>query len=252
MEYDYAKLKTVKGYLHSYESCGTVDGPGLRFVVFLQGCPLRCQYCHNPDSWEFNKGQQVTVGEVLEQAIKYKSYMKFSGGGITVTGGEPLFQPEFIEALFACCKNEGIHTSVDTSGYLDIEQVGSLLKVTDLILLDLKSIDPHRHEELTGFDNTKIIRFANELSNRNQPMWIRHVLVPDLTDNDEDLHSLGQFVSRLASVECLEILPFHKMGEYKWEELGLDYKLKNTRPPYRSRIENAVKILSSYGIDVKD
>jgi len=252
MGYDYEKLKTIKGNVHSYESCGTVDGPGLRFVVFLQGCPLRCQYCHNPDSWEFNKGQQVTVGEVLEQVIKYKSYMRFSGGGITITGGEPLYQPKFIEALFACCKNEGIHTSVDTSGYLNIEQIESILDVTDLILLDLKSMNPHRHKELTGFDNTKIIRFATELSNRNQPMWIRHVLVPGLTDNDEDLHSLGRLVSRLSSVECLEILPFHKMGEFKWEELGLDYKLKNTRPPYRSRIENAVNILSSYGIDVKD
>lgn len=252
MNYNYEKLKKVKGRLHSYESCGTVDGPGLRFVVFLQGCPLRCQYCHNPDSWDFNKGQEVTVGEVLEQVIKYKSYMKFSGGGLTVTGGEPLYQTEFIEALFACCKEEGIHTTVDTSGYLEIEQVENLLEVTDLILLDLKSMDPHHHKELTGFDNTKIIRFANELSNRNQPMWIRHVLVPGLTDNDEDLHSLGQFVSRLNNVGCLEILPFHKMGEYKWEELGLDYKLSKTRPPYRSRIENAVTILSSYGIDVKD
>lgn len=252
MNKDYEELKKIKGRIHSYESCGTVDGPGLRFVVFTQGCQLRCQYCHNADSWDFNRGQEVTVGEVLAEVVKYKSYMKFSGGGVTITGGEPLCQPEFIEALFICCKREGIHTTVDTSGYVNIKNIEKILDFTDLVLLDLKSMDNDHHKELTGVELDRIKEFALELSKRKQPIWIRHVLVPGLTDNDNDLHALGEFVSKLNNVGCLELLPFHKMGEYKWEELGLDYKLHNTLPPLRSRIENAATILSSYGIDVKD
>jgi pyruvate formate lyase activating enzyme len=238
-------------HLHSYESCGTVDGPGLRFVIFLQGCPLRCLYCHNPDSWKFNSGKKVTVDEVFQELVKYKSYMKFSQGGVTISGGEPLYQSDFVKELFTICKENQIHTAVDTSGYINYDEVGKTLDVTDLILLDLKAVDNELHQNLTSTSNQKILRFAQNASANKRKIWIRHVLVPGLTDTDENLHKLGKFVSSLASVEVVEILPFHQMGKYKWEEMGLKYKLSDLKSPSRRSIENAIQILSGYGLNVK-
>ena len=251
MKADLEKLKQLKGRIHSYETCGTVDGPGLRFVVFLQGCLLRCKYCHNPDSWDFNGGREVTVGEVFEEIVKYQSYMKFSGGGVTVTGGEPLFQPAFVEALFTCCRDAGIHTVLDTNGYANIESVQGVIDNTDLVLVDIKGIDPDMHLELTQVSNRKVLNFISALSTAGRPMWIRHVLLESYTDNDSSLHALGQFVSKHKSIERLDLLPFHKMGEYKWENLELEYSLGYIEPPLEERIDNARNILRSYGICVK-
>ena len=241
----------VKGRIHSIETCGTVDGPGIRFVIFTQGCPLRCQYCHNPDTWKVNEGKKISVDELMNEIIKYKSYMKFSKGGVTVSGGEPLLQPHFIEELFKRCKNEGIHTALDTSGYINLEVSKEVLKYTDLVLLDIKSINPSLYKELTGVSNEPTLKLAKYLSDNNIPLWIRYVLVPGLTDKKDDIKSLARFISTLKNIERVEVLPFHKMGEYKWEELGYEYKLKSTPTPSDESVKIAKDIFIQQGINAK-
>lgn len=238
----------MEGFIHSFESFGTVDGPGIRFVVFMQGCPMRCKYCHNPDTWRFGAGKKYTPADVVKEALKYKSYIK--SGGVTVSGGEPLMQPEFVAELFRLLKAEGIHTALDTSGITfdkdnpqSVEGHLSVLRYTDLVLLDIKHIDGEQHKALTGFSNENTLAFARYLSENGKKIWIRHVLVPDITDNDEYLHKLKRFIDGLSTVERVEVLPYHTMGEVKYERLGMQYPLKGVLPPSNERIENARKIL---------
>ncbi len=240
----------MEGNIHSFESFGTVDGPGIRYVVFMQGCPMRCKYCHNPDTWQVGAGKKYTAEAVFKEILKYKNYIK--SGGVTVSGGEPLLQAEFITELFRLLKAEGIHTALDTSGVTfdkdnpqSVEKHLSVLRYTDLVLLDIKHIDEDEHKALTGFSNKRTLDFAQFLSENGKKMWIRHVLVPDITDKDEYLQKLKQFISGLKTVERVEVLPYHTMGEVKYEKLGLPYPLKGVQPPAKQRIENAHKILKT-------
>jgi pyruvate formate lyase activating enzyme len=244
-------LSTQSGRIHSVETCGTVDGPGIRFVVFTQGCPLRCLYCHNPDCRHIEEGKTVTVDELLTEIKKYKSYFKYSGGGVTVTGGEPLMQPEFVQEIFQACHREAIHTVLDTSGYVNLEVAKPVLDATDLVLLDIKSFDPTIYKKLTNVSLEPTLKFAQYLNEINKPTWIRFVLVPDLTDPIENVVGLANFIAPFKNVEKVEVLPFHKMGEYKWEQLGYDYQLKNTEPPTPELIEAVVKVFQDRGLVVQ-
>ncbi len=248
-EIDYGQ---VTGMIHSTESFGSVDGPGIRFIIFLQGCKMRCQYCHNPDTWamETNKSKERTVNDVLKEALQYKHFWG-KNGGITVSGGEAMLQLEFITALFIEAKKLGIHTTLDTCGFAyrpnDAyhEKLETLLAVTDLILLDIKEIDPEQHKVVTTQSNKNILLFAQYLSERGIPVWIRHVLVPGLTDIDEHLERLGEFVATLKNVDKFEILPYHTMGEFKWRELGIPYPLAGVKPPTRERVQHAKEVMKT-------
>ncbi len=222
----------IYGKIHSIETCGTVDGPGLRFVVFTQGCPLRCQYCHNPDTWDYTgEANKVTVDEILAQ---YDGVKEFCGGGITVTGGEPLVQIDFVTELFKAAREKGIHTALDTSGLLfnreNTAKVDELLKYTSLVLLDIKHIDDEEHKKLTKHSNKNILEFARYLSENKKPVWIRHVVVPEITFNEEYLTRLGQFLATLSNIQALDVLPYHDMAVPKYENLGLEYPLKGVPP----------------------
>lgn len=220
------------GYVHSTESFGTVDGPGIRFVVFLQGCPMRCLYCHNPDTWQLNKNNPRTVESILEEYDSYKEFLK--NGGITCTGGEPLLQMDFVTELFEKAKQKGIHTCLDTSGVLfdpdNPDKFRRLAKSTDLVMLDIKHIDPTEHKKLTGHLNENILKFAEFLRDEGVALWIRHVVVPGITDNEEYLHRLGEFIGGLKNLKALDVLPYHTMGKAKYEELGMEYPLGDTPP----------------------
>ena len=216
--------------VHSYETFGTVDGPGIRFIIFLQGCHLKCKYCHNRDTWDINGGEYKTIDEIFNKIMKYKSYIKASNGGITVTGGEPLLQVKFVKELFTRLKKEGFHTCIDTSGIIAItDDVKETLKYTDLVLLDIKHIDDEKCKELTGCSNKRELEFARYLSDNGIKMWIRQVILPGITDNEEDINKLRQFINTLKTVEKVEFLPYHSMGRFKWKNLGLDYELENLR-----------------------
>ncbi|ONI46624.1 pyruvate formate-lyase 1-activating enzyme, partial [Epulopiscium sp. SCG-B10WGA-EpuloA2] len=219
------------GRIHSIETCGTVDGPGIRYIIFMQGCPLRCQYCHNPDTWKTSAGEQIDSDEIIKEIIKYKPYMKNSGGGLTISGGEPLLQPEFVADIFKKAKKQGIHTCIDTSGFIGIDKIGNVLDYTDLVLLDIKSYNKDVYKDVTGVSLEPTLNFEQELMKRNIPVWIRYVLVPNLTDNLNDIEELAKYLTTLTNVERIDVLPFHKMGEFKWEELNYEYKLKNTLEP---------------------
>ena len=220
----------MKGRIHSIESFGTVDGPGIRLVVFTQGCPLRCKYCHNPDTWNYEGGTLMEVAEILEVYEDCKEFLK--NGGITVTGGEPLLQMDFLIELFTKCKDKGIHTCIDTSGCVyqsnnksQHEKLTNLMAVTDLVLLDIKHISSEKHQELTGADNKGILAFAQYLDDNQIPVWIRHVVVPGVTLKDEDLYNLGYFLGQFKNIKALDILPYHTMGKEKYESLGIPYPL---------------------------
>ncbi len=224
-------MTEIIGNIHSIESCGTVDGPGIRFVVFFQGCPMRCMYCHNPDTWALNENKKMLVDEILE---KYESVKEFCKGGITATGGEPMLQMDFLTALFKKAKELNIHTALDTSGIVfnpeNTLAVDELLKYTDLVMLDIKHIDESEHKKLTGHSNKNILEFAKYLSENNIPMWIRHVVVPGLNDKKEYLVRLGEFIRTLKTVKALDVLPYHNMAIGKYKELGIDYPLKEIEP----------------------
>lgn len=224
----------MKGYVHSTESFGTVDGPGVRFVVFVQGCPMRCLYCHNPDTWEMNTGTQMDTDEIIS-AYKRNEMFYANGGGITVTGGEPLMQIDFVTELFTKAKEKNIHTCLDTSGiaYNEsnaafIEKLDKLMDVTDLIMLDIKHIHPEKHKDLTSQPNEQILKFAEYTATKQVPLWIRHVVVPKITDDEDDLFELGYFIGGLSNLKALDVLPYHTMGKPKYEKLGMEYPLKDT------------------------
>ena len=218
----------VEGRIHSVETFGTVDGPGIRYVVFLQGCPLRCKYCHNPDTQNVDGGKVKTAQSVIEDALRYRAFLK--GGGITATGGEPLYQPEFVAELFALSHENGIHTALDTSGACfqekDTAKIDEVLKYTDLVLLDLKQMDDQKHRDLTGASNTSVLAFAKYLEKKGIPVWIRVVAVPNLTDDDAHAESLGSFLATLSNVKALDVLPYHTMGVQKYRTLGIPYPLE--------------------------
>ena len=228
------KLKEVimtEGYIHSTESMGTVDGPGIRYVVFLQGCPLRCKYCHNPDTWKLKEGKKVTVEELMQKIIKIKPYIERSGGGITISGGEPTMQLDFTLELLKTAKKAGLHTALDTSGYIESEKFKKLLPYLDLVLLDLKVLDDHKHQKLTGVSNHKTLNLLEFLEAEEQPYWIRQVIVPGITDDLEEMREFASFLADKKSLQKVELLPYHKLGEHKWKNLGLKYQLINVEPP---------------------
>lgn len=234
----------MNGKIHSIETFGTVDGPGIRFVIFMQGCTLKCKYCHNRDTWNVKAGNPTSVSELVKEILKYKSYIDNSDGGVTVSGGEPLLQAEFVTELFKELKNLGIHTALDTSGALPIsDQIKELLKYTDLVLLDIKHINPEKCVNLTGFTNKNTLEFAKYLSNINLPVWIRQVLVPGYTDDKFDLLDLKKFIENLSNVEKVELLPYHNLGKFKWDEIGDTYELADVTPPTPEEIEKAKSLL---------
>ena len=244
----------LKGHLHSVESLGTVDGPGLRYILFTQGCLLRCLYCHNPDTWKINDyTRAVTVEEMVNEITPFKPYFDASGGGVTVSGGEPLLQIKFLTALFQSLKAHDIHTCIDTSAgtakntHTFEKQLDALLKFTDLILLDIKHIDNLKHNKLTGQPNTHILKFAKTLSLKNQPVWIRHLLVHGLTVDKKDLIRLGEFINSLDNVERFEILPYHQLGVHKWQSLGLTYALDQITAPTEAEVKQAYQYVNFKG-----
>ncbi|ACK71243.1 pyruvate formate-lyase activating enzyme [Gloeothece citriformis PCC 7424] len=238
----------ITGYIHSVETCGTVDGPGIRYVIFTQGCPLRCLYCHNPDCRHLNEGKKIKVDELILEIKKYRSYFQASGGGVTVTGGEPLMQPEFVEEICRRCQELGIHTVLDTSGYVNLNIAKPVLNYVNLVLLDIKSFDPGIYRHLTSVSLEPTLNLARYLSEIKKSVWIRFVLVPNLTDIKENIEGLAKFIATLNNVEKVEILPFHKMGEYKWKQLGYDYQLKDTPVPSSSQVEEVIQLFKNYGL----
>lgn len=229
--------------VHSIESFGTVDGPGIRFVLFLQGCHLQCKYCHNRDTWNMNGGEYKSLDDIFEKIMKYKNYI-YPNGGVTVTGGEPLLQVKFLIELFEKLKKENIHTCIDTSGMVALtDDIKKLLSLTDLVLLDIKHIDSEKFKNLVGFNNEKELAFARYLSDNNIHMWIRQVLVPGYTDDEQDLLKLKDFISSLNTVDKVEILPYHDMGRYKWEKLGLKYELDGVRVANDDDVKRAKNLL---------
>lgn len=235
----------IFGNVHSIESFGTVDGPGIRLVVFLQGCPMRCLYCHNPDTWSYEENKKVFVSEILDKYDSIKEFLK--NGGITVTGGEPLSQIDFVTELFKQAKQKNIHTALDTSGVLfnrkNLAQFDRLLKYTDLVLLDIKHINDEEHKKLTGFSNKNILDFAMYLSEKNIPIWVRHVVVPTITDDEKYLKELGKFLSNIKSLKALDVLPYHNMAISKYENLNIDYPLKNISPLTKEEAMKARQII---------
>lgn len=229
--------------VHSIESFGTVDGPGIRFVLFLQGCHLQCKYCHNRDTWNMNGGEYKSLDDIFEKIMKYKNYI-YPNGGVTVTGGEPLLQVNFLIELFKKLKKENIHTCVDTSGMVALtDDIKKLLSLTNLVLLDIKHINSEKCKNLVGFNNEKELAFARYLSDNNIHMWIRQVLVPGYTDDEQDLLQLKDFISSLSTVDKVEILPYHDMGRYKWENLGFKYELDGVRIANDDDVNRAKNLL---------
>ena len=238
----------MNGYVHSTESFGTVDGPGVRFVVFLQGCPMRCQYCHNPDTWKMNAGSVRSAQSLIQEYERNAAF--YSKGGITVTGGEALMQIDFLLELFRLAKQKKIHTCLDTSGitYRPGEsgyntKLDALMEVTDLVMLDIKHIDPEGHKILTGHDNAGILAFARYLEEKRVPVWIRHVVVPGITDDPTLLTRLGTFLGTLSNIQALDVLPYHIMGVVKYEQLDMPYPLKGVPPATKQQAMEAKKII---------
>ncbi len=243
-------MSEIKGRIHSVESFGSADGPGVRYIVFLKGCNMRCQYCHNPDTWAKDGGELMTPEEVLKKALRYKTYWK-EKGGITVSGGEALLQIDFVTELFRLAKEKGVNTCLDTSGNpFSMEEpfkskFDELMKYTDLFMLDIKHIDDAAHRKLTGQTNQNILEMAAYLSDHGKAMWIRHVLVPGITTEEDGLHRLRSFLDTLKTVERVEVLPYHTLGVFKWKELGIPYQLEGVDPPTKEQIDRAKEILGA-------
>ena len=229
--------------VHSIDTFGTVDGPGIRLVIFMQGCHLQCKYCQNRDTWDINNGTYINVDDLVEKIKNYITYIS-PNGGVTISGGEPLLQPHFLISLFKKLKELNIHTAIDTSGMVELtDKIKELLTLTDLVLLDIKHINHIKWKELVGFSNEKELNFARYLSDNNIPIWIRQVLVPGYTDDEKDLLKLKEFIASLKTVEKVELLPYHNLGKHKWETLGIKYLLDNVKPATQEDILKAKKIL---------
>ena len=246
-----ADAPPLTGRIHSLESGGMVDGPGIRFVVFTQGCPLRCLYCHNPDAQGLCEGREMTVEALMAEISKYRSYMKFTGGGVTITGGEPLMQRDFVSEVFRRCQALGIHTTLDTSGFASQSVAATVLEHVDLAMLCIKAFDEDTHTRLTGVPREPSLRFAEYLHSIHKPTWIRFVLVPGITDSVANVEGLAQFLAPMGNIEKVEILPFHKLGEFKWERLGLDYALKDTPSPTAAQVQQVAEVFRRYHLNVE-
>ncbi len=240
-------IKNVSGYIHSVETAGTLDGPGVRRVLFLQGCPLACLYCHNPDGRPFRCGTKTDSYSELREIAKNQKYLSRAGGGVTLSGGEPLNQPEFVKSIFQGCKELGLHTALDTSGFTGHMADDELLSLTDLVLLDIKHINPEGYKGLTGVSLQPTLDFAKRLAEKNIPVWLRHVLVPGYTDSLEDLAELADFIRDMKNIQRVEILPLHKLGEWKWKKMGLDYKLSEIEEPSEELVAVACETLAKSG-----
>lgn len=240
---------SVTGRIHSIESFGTVDGPGIRFIVFFQGCVMRCLYCHNPDTWDIKAGRLITVDELMQEIVSYKHFLKPNGGGVTASGGEAMLQAEFINQWFKACHTAGISTCLDNNGYVKhyTQPIKDLVQETDLVMLDLKQINNDIHKKLTGITNQYTLDFAHYLQQQHKPTWIRYVVVPGWTDDDNSAHLLGQFTQAMENIERIELLPLHKLGEHKWQNLGWKYELESTQPPSSETLERIQHIIASYG-----
>jgi pyruvate formate lyase activating enzyme len=236
------------GFLHSFTTGSTVDGPGVRVVAWTAGCMWRCLYCHNPDTWTMSNGMLVTVERAAEELRKYRHGLKVMSGGFTLSGGEPLMQHRFAVKLFAAARAMGIHTAVETNGYYGAKLSDAELETIDLVLLDIKTWDSERHRRLTGMTNDATRTFAQRLAANKRPMWVRFVLVPDLTDHFDDVKSIASFVATLGNVQRVEILPFHQLGRYKWKELGIPYQLEQTDPPTAEAVENVCGLFRAEGL----
>jgi pyruvate formate lyase activating enzyme len=236
------------GFLHSFTTGSTVDGPGVRVVAWTAGCMWRCLYCHNPDTWTMTNGIPVSVSKAIDELRKYRRGLKAMSGGLTISGGEPLMQHRFVEKIFAAARDMGVHTALDSNGYLGDRLSDAALDNVSLVLLDLKTADPERHRRLTGMDNAATHAFARRLAARRLPIWVRYVLVPGLTDDPDDIARTAAFAGELGNVERVDVLPFHQMGKYKWERLGLEYRLANTSPPTNELVEQTCALFRSSGL----
>ncbi|MEG0691780.1 MAG: pyruvate formate-lyase-activating protein [Oscillospiraceae bacterium] len=236
----------IIGYIHSYETFGAVDGPGVRFIVFLQGCPLRCLYCHNADTWKMNEGTKITAKDLFDKIIQYKNFIK--KGGVTFSGGEPLLQHEFVTEVIKLCKKAGLHTAIDTSGGVELEICKDAINEADMILLDIKDIDKEDCIKLTGQPNTNALAILNYCDYIGKDVWIRHVLVPQYTMDTFKLYRLARVLSWYNCIKKVEIIPFHKMGEYKWDYIKEEYKLKDIPPASVTDVEQAKEIMTQYGL----
>ena len=239
------------GYYHSYEITGSVNGPGIRFTLYLSGCPLRCQYCQNPDMWTMRSGRRVTVGRMFDEVAKYASFIRTAHGGITVSGGEPMLQIRFLQALLRRCKQDlGLHTAVDTSGFLGARASEDFLDLVDLFLLDIKAGDEELYHLVTSAELAPTLRFARRLSDRGNRMWVRYVLVPGLTDAVDDVEKVARFASTLAHVERVEVLPFHQLGAGKWADLQLSYQLADVPPAAPELVRRVEDQFRAHGLTV--
>ena len=236
------------GFLHSFTTGSTVDGPGVRVVAWTAGCMWRCRYCHNPDTWTMSNGIPVTITKAIEELRKYRHGLKVMSGGLTISGGEPLMQHRFVAKLFAAASAMGIHTALDSNGYYGARLTDAELETISLVLLDIKTWDPERHRSLTGMDNAPTLEFARRLAARRRPIWLRYVLVPGLTDDPEDVAKTAAFAAELGNVERVDVLPFHQMGQYKWKKLGLEYTLDNTPSPSNELVEQTCALFRSAGL----
>jgi pyruvate formate lyase activating enzyme len=236
------------GFLHSFTTGSTVDGPGVRVVAWTSGCMFRCVYCHNPDTWTMSNGIPVTVSKAVEELGKYRQGLRVMGGGFTLSGGEPLMQDRFAVKLFAAARSMGIHTALDTNGYFGGRLSDDELELINLVLLDIKSWDPDRHRLVTGMEVDPVLTFARRLASRRRPIWLRFVLVPGYTDDLDDISRIAAFAASLGNVERVDVLPFHQMGRYKWERLGLDYKLQNLESPSKELIEQTLGAFRATGL----
>lgn len=238
-------MKEIIGRIHSVESFGALDGPGIRYILFLQGCPLRCAYCHNPDSWVAHGGRERSSAEVVKDVLRYRSFL--STGGVTLSGGEPLLQPEFCEAVIRDCHREGLHVALDTAGSVPLAVCRQAVEKADLLLLDIKSADEKQFRDLTGGELSNTLQVLNLRERLGKPVWIRHVVVPGLTLEDKSLHELGELLQPYTCIERVDLLPFHKLGEFKWKSLELPYTLEDTPVPTDEEMRHARAILAEYG-----
>ncbi|MCK5819741.1 MAG: pyruvate formate lyase 1-activating protein [Psychromonas sp.] len=240
------------GQIHDIETFGTVDGPGIRFIVFLQGCLMRCKYCHNRDSWPIEGGKKMTVDQLMQDLLQYRHFMESSGGGVTLSGGEAMLQPEFVLAMFQACHLEGIHTCLDTNGFVRRidETTKKVLEHTDLVLLDIKQMDNKKHIDLTHVSNKYTLEFTKYLAEHDQPIYLRYVVVPEYTDCEKDIHDLGRFIEPMKNIIKIELLPYHELGKHKWTAMGKIYPLDAISTPSHATMDMVKNILLQYHHDV--